>query len=130
MLHSIRHCSPVIVKFCVEDLSPVHGESIRRYIAKIPDCIGPPIELSKFLRTTTAKRHYAAALANYLTYAKESGLDYSDYTQVIRFDKSNPDLNIPDDSRVATMLQAVQGSHKILGLLLAYIGLGSQKAWN
>ena len=81
------------------------------------------MELSLFIKRAKASRHYVIAIANYLMYSKEVGSIYRPYREVIRFEKTRPDLNIPSDQRVSKLLTDLPHPYNILGQLLAYSGL-------
>ncbi|MEE8187336.1 MAG: hypothetical protein V3T99_06725, partial [Nitrososphaerales archaeon] len=105
-----------------KDCSSVHRESIRRYISKIPISFDTPSHLTKFLRTARPSRHYVIALANYLMYAKENGDDHQEYRDVLKFEKTKPDLNIPSDHKVRDVINRLHEPYRTIVLLLTYSG--------
>ena len=98
-----------------KDCSPVHKDSIRRYIIKMPPSFSSPLELSNFLKRASPSRHYVIATANYLMYLADNGENYHSYRNVLKFEKTKPDLNIPSDHKVRDMINRLHEPYRTFG---------------
>ncbi len=105
------------------NISPHYKRSLLLYIKKCPIVFNSPAEVGKFIQSKKFKRYYSAAIANYINYLDERGLDFSAYKKYLEFERTKPDLRIPSDDKVKALINALSEPYRTLGLLLCYSGL-------
>ena len=104
-------------------MNPDYTKSLLLYISKCPTIFNSPAEVGKFIQSMKFKRYYSAALANYINFLDERGLDFTEYKKYLQFERTKPDLRIPSDDKVLALLSMLNEPYKTLSLLLCYSGL-------
>jgi len=56
-------------------------------------------------------------------YVKENGNERQEYRDVLKFEKTKPDLNIPSDQKIRDVIRRLNEPYRTFGMLLAYSGL-------